>query len=321
MKTEATEDKTRLRRHATVALAFLLLVSSIVQISNSAATENNPITNETLTLTIYLDGFVLAAHEFEINQTYPTVNVSLLGDNHENLLFLDEENVPLDYSINQSEATVSSLGASVIRTSYLTQNLTTKTGKFWDLQAIVSTSTTVILPEAATIISLNNVPERIESTNGQVTLVMPPGTIEITYIIEHSQPEQTTLTSDTERPWLLIFLISLFSISAFVFAFIVLRRKKTPKMQELADPKEKSEVDLEKLFAREKNLRQDEVQVIRFLAEKNGLALEAELYEKLQLPRTTTWRLLKRLERMEIVDIEKSRRQNTISIRKKYLKK
>jgi uncharacterized membrane protein len=68
-------------------------------------------------------------------------------------------------------------------------------------------------------------------------------------------------------------------------------------------------------------LRPEEVQVIRFLAEKNGTAFEAELYEKLNLPRTTAWRLLKRLEKMEIVDIRKSRRQNIVAIRKKYMKK
>jgi uncharacterized membrane protein len=80
-------------------------------------------------------------------------------------------------------------------------------------------------------------------------------------------------------------------------------------------------VDVDKLFEREKHLRPEEVQVIHFLAEKHGTAFEAELYEKLNLPRTTTWRLLKRLEKMEIVDIRKSRRQNIVSVRKKYMKK
>jgi uncharacterized membrane protein len=285
------------------------------------ASENDPTTRETLTLTAYLDGFVLATHEFEINQSYPTINFTLLGNNFENLLFLDEENIPLDYTVSNGEATVSSLGASVIRASYLTQDLTTKTGKFWELSAMVSTNTTVILPEDSTIMSLNNVPERIESTNGQVTLVMPPGMIEISYITEHNQTEETTSTADTEPRWLLIGAVSLFAIPAFALVFIILKRKKTPKVQELTDLKEKPEVDIEKILTREKDLRQEEVQVVRFLAEKNGSALEAELYEKLQLPRTTTWRLLKRLARMEIVDIEKSRRQNTVSIRKKYMKK
>jgi uncharacterized membrane protein len=84
---------------------------------------------------------------------------------------------------------------------------------------------------------------------------------------------------------------------------------------------ETGRVDVEKLFEREKDLRQEEIQVIRFLAEKNGSAFEADVYEMLALPRTTTWRLLKRLEKMEIVEIRKTRRQNIVSVRKKYLKK
>ncbi len=80
-------------------------------------------------------------------------------------------------------------------------------------------------------------------------------------------------------------------------------------------------LDSEKLFYQHKYLRDEEIHVIRFLGENNATAYEAQIYEKLNLPRTTTWRLLKRLQKMEIINIEKSRRQNIISIRKKYLKK
>ena len=79
--------------------------------------------------------------------------------------------------------------------------------------------------------------------------------------------------------------------------------------------------DTEKLFNQHKYLRDEEIKVIQFLGENNTTAYEAQIYEKLNLPRTTTWRLLKRLQKMEIINIEKSRRQNIISIRKKYLKK
>ena len=104
--------------------------------------------------------------------------------------------------------------------------------------------------------------------------------------------------------------------NSFVFWFVRRKKPQPPQPKEAVD-----EVDVDKLFEREKYLRPEEVQVIQFLAEKHGTAFEAELYEKLNLPRTTTWRLLKRLEKMEIVDIRKSRRQNIVSIRKKYMKK
>jgi uncharacterized membrane protein len=230
------------------------------------------------------------------------------------LLVVDERNLPLDFSTANGEVVVYSLGSGTIRISYLTQDLTAKTGQYWTLRADVPVNATVNLPEAVTIISLNNVPNSIESSDSQMTLVMPSGTIEITYIAEHSFAEQT---QNSEITWQLIAIVSVLSISTVASAALFLKRKKNAKSEEPQD----GVVDIDKLLKREKDLRQEEVQVIRFLAEKNGKAFEAELYEKLDLPRTTTWRLLKRLEKMEIVDIRKSRRQNIVSIRKRYLRK
>lgn len=293
-------------------LGTLLLLLAAPQFSHTLALANGSVASEALALTVYLDGFVLVNHEVELNQTYPSVNVTLLGEAHEDMLLVDEKSLPLDYSVARGKAIIYSLNATQIKISYFTPDLTSKTGKYWTLSADVSTNTTVVLPEDASIISLNNVPELIESSNGQVTLVMPSGTIEITYIFEHSLYQQT----QSYEAWQLIAIVSFSVIASIAFALWFLRLKKPPQPKKLTD-----EVDVDKLLEREKYLRPEEVQVIRFLAEKHGTAFEAELYEKLNLPRTTTWRLLKRLEKMEIVDIQKSRRQNIVSIRKKYMKK
>jgi len=300
-------------KRAGAILGTLLLLLVAPQFSPTLAFANGPVTSESLTLTVYLDGFVLVNHELELNQTYPSVNVTLLGEALEDMLVVDEKSLPLDYSVAAGKAIIYSLNATQIKISYFTPDLTSKTGKYWTLSTEVSTSTKVILPEDASIISLNNVPELIESSNGQVSLVMPSGTIEITYIAEHSLYQQT----QSYETWQLIAIVSFPVIASIAFALWFLRRKKPPSQpKELTD-----EVDIDKLLEREKYLRPEEVQVIRFLAEKHGTAFEAELYEKLDLPRTTTWRLLKRLEKMEIVDIQKSRRQNIVAIRKKYMKK
>jgi uncharacterized membrane protein len=299
-------------KRAGAILGTLLLLLAAPQFSPTLVLANGPATSESLALTVYLDGFVLVNHELELNQTYPSVNVSLLGEAYEELLVVDEKSLPLDYSVATGKAIIYSLNATRIKISYFTPDLTSKTGKYWTLSTKVSTSTRVILPEDASIISLNNVPELIESSNDQVSLVMLSGTIEITYISEHSLYQQTP----SYETWQLIAIVSFPVIASIAFALWFLRRKKPPRPKELMD-----EVDIDKLLEREKYLRPEEVQVIHFLAEKYGTAFEAELYEKLTLPRTTTWRLLKRLEKMEIVDIRKSRRQNIVSIRKKYMKK
>ena len=294
------------------AILGALLFLFISKLTPSALA-NNPITSETLALKVYLDGYVLVNHELEINRTYPSINITLLGETLDQIIILDEKNLPLTYTIAESEASIHSLGASQIQISYFTPDLTSKKGKYWTLNTEASINSTIKLPEDVSIISLNNVPELIESADGQVALVMPPGTIEIVYVSEHVLYNQ----SQGLEVWQLIIIASLPVIASIAFAIWFLRRRKT-----LNKPRVRIEkVDVIKLLKREKHLRQEEVQVIHFLAEKNGTAFEAELYEKLNLPRTTTWRLLKRLEKMEIVDIKKSRRQNIISIRRKYMKK
>lgn len=310
-------------RRVRVTLLTLLILIVLPQMSTlTAAAAGDGVISETLTLTVYLDGFVLIQNELEVNQSYPAVDVTLLSQTCDIMLFLDEQNLPLDYAVTNRQAIVYSLGASKVRISYITQELTSKLGQYWTLRAEVALNSTVILPESATVISLSEVPEQIETSgNGQITLVMPPGEIEITYAVEYvPPPEQTSeQTTDAQIPWQLIGIIAIpmLLIPALAAALLVLKRKK-PEAQETATTE--TVVDKKKLLAREKDLRPDEVKVVHFLAEKNGEAFEAELYDKLELPRTTTWRLLKRLEKMEIVEIRKSRRQNIISIKKKYLK-
>ena len=72
---------------------------------------------------------------------------------------------------------------------------------------------------------------------------------------------------------------------------------------------------MEKIFKRN-GLRNEEKEAVKILVENNGEVMEAELYAKLNLPRTTTWRLVRRLEGMGVVEVEKKRRDNLIRLRK-----
>ena len=63
------------------------------------------------------------------------------------------------------------------------------------------------------------------------------------------------------------------------------------------------------------HLRPEDQQVLTFLAEKEGAAFESEIRTKFQLPKTTIWRLVKRLEREELVEIRKAGGQNLIKLK------
>ena len=298
------------RRAGIVSICLFFLIGS--QFCCSLVLANSPIVSESIKLLTYLDGYVLVEHEAILNQTYPSINVTLLGGDYSEILVLDGQNLPLEYIIVDNEAIIYNIGSTHIKISYFTSDLTFKTGKYWTLRTELFTNTTILLPEGSSIISLNKVPELIESSDDQITLVMSSGIVEITYISRISLYEE----AQSFPIGLFITAFSILILVSAAFFFWYSRRKKVLPQVEVVP-----EVDLTRLLKKERHLRSEEKKVVEFLAEKHGTAFEAELYERMNLPRTTMWRLIKRLEKMEIIDIKKSRRQNLVSIRRKYLKK
>jgi len=74
--------------------------------------------------------------------------------------------------------------------------------------------------------------------------------------------------------------------------------------------------DKETIFRIKPELRQEDKDIVTFISENGGQAYESELRKKFLLPRTTTWRAVKRLEREEIIEIKKIDQQNLIKLRK-----
>lgn len=74
--------------------------------------------------------------------------------------------------------------------------------------------------------------------------------------------------------------------------------------------------DRETIFKLKPDLRQEDKDIVTFISENGGQVFESELRKKFLLPRTTTWRAVKRLEREGIVEIDKIDQQNRIRLRK-----
>jgi uncharacterized membrane protein len=108
-----------------------------------------------------------------------------------------------------------------------------------------------------------------------------------------------------------------FTLIAVIIGVIVFRLRKKRVVHESL--KQKRMIDFQKIL-KNHDLRDEEKEAIQFLARKNGQSLEAELFKNLDLPRTTMWRMVRRLEEMRIIRIEKFRRQNLIIIQKRYEK-
>jgi uncharacterized membrane protein len=63
------------------------------------------------------------------------------------------------------------------------------------------------------------------------------------------------------------------------------------------------------------HLRVEDKMLLEFLAEKQGAAFESDIRNKLLLPKTSVWRLVRRLEREELIEVLKVDSQNLIKLK------
>ena len=106
---------------------------------------------------------------------------------------------------------------------------------------------------------------------------------------------------------------------AVATAIILIKRTKNSKPVKTIEFSKNDNVivpDKETIFRIKPELRQDDKDIVTFISENGGQVYESELRKKFLLPRTTTWRAVKRLEREGIIEIEKIDQQNLIKIRK-----
>jgi len=93
------------------------------------------------------------------------------------------------------------------------------------------------------------------------------------------------------------------AVAAVFFAAFLIVRRRGP--------------NVEKIFKAHPHLREEDRDVIRFLAEKGGKAFEAEIRERFpDIPRTSLWRLVRRLEKLEIVKVKRVGLENQVELKK-----
>jgi hypothetical protein len=164
-------------------ILMLLILTSFPLLPSGIADSEETYTPTTLIFKVYSGGAVLVEYGVIVDQTYPSVNITLYGDVIENLLVVDGLGLPLDHSFINGSISVYSLGAEEVLITYLTQDLTEKMGRYWTLSLNASTDSLITLPLEGHIVSLNKVPEVIESFGSQIQIVMSEGLIEVTYVI------------------------------------------------------------------------------------------------------------------------------------------
>ena len=123
-----------------------------------------------------------------------------------------------------------------------------------------------------------------------------------TYIVEIAGLRGKFVVRETlVFPTHLIFLLVLFA-AALTFSIILIKWRRKPSIN--------------RIFKRHPYLRQEEKEVLLFIAENGGRAFESEIRRRFpKIPRTSLWRLVRRLEREGIVRVRKVGYGNLVELK------
>ncbi|MGB8027139.1 MAG: hypothetical protein WCE95_05985, partial [Nitrososphaeraceae archaeon] len=69
------------------------------------------------------------------------------------------------------------------------------------------------------------------------------------------------------------------------------------------------------IIKQKRNFKPEEKEILFYLSDNEGAAFEGEIRNRFILPKTSLWRLIKRLEREDMIEVTKIGGQNLIKLK------
>ena len=295
-----------------------IVVIGLVLIALSTPIQQSFASSRTLDFTIYQDGSTHVFYELDVDPLKLEVPVELFGEMIENITIVDEDGLLLSSEIDHNLALIETFGASQISIDYDTQDLVSKTGKIWTFSIDAVEQYSVVTPKNSVIIEMSNFPISMQVENDQSHLVFPSGKTSISYYISTLASAQPVQQEDNGIDNQLILYIGGIAAAAIIAALVIAKRKSRTAESTviIKDEESKPQIpDPESIFKAKQDLREDDKEIVNFIAANGGQAYESELRKKFLQPRTTMWRAVKRLERQGIIEIEKKDLQNIVKLK------
>ena len=292
-------------------IASMIIVAALIPIQSSFSSPRD------LDLIIYPDGSTHISTEIDIDPFLTDYELNLFGSTIDNLVVVGDNEFLLDTDIIDNYVLIQTFGSSVISIEYDIHDLVSKQSKLWTFSLDSPSNFTLLLPQNSAIVGMTNLPINMEIINDQNKLTLPSGKTEIDYLFSNTISNPIP-DPKTETNYFSYAIIGGVLIIILIGAVIIIRTKqKNPKSVNHNPITEKNNIlDIETIFKLKPDLREDDRELVKFIFNNGGKALESELRKKFLQPRTTMWRAVKRLEREGVIEIEKKDLQNLVKLRK-----
>ena len=290
-----------------------------------------------LDLIIYPDGTTHVSTTIDMDPLSANYKLELFGSTVDNFVAVGEDHYLLESDVAGSSALIETFGSSVISVEYDIHDLVSKQGRIWTFSLETPSDFTLLLPHNSVIVTMTNIPIDSKITNEQNLLTLSGGSTEIDYIFASSSITTTTATplpvsnlESTTVNLVLLVILGSGAAGAGVAAtyFVKKKRQSTTTLStisavtpETSSIPNNSRLDVniseaDTIFKLRPDIREDDKEIVKFISDSGGKVLESDLRKKFLQPRTTMWRAVKRLERHEIIEIEKKDMQNLVKLRK-----
>jgi uncharacterized membrane protein len=160
-----------------ITLFIILFLGTVIVNANENITPNS------LTLQVYSDGSTELRYVINPEPTKPRVNVSLFGDNYQDILVMDQDGLILNWKTFPNIIQIDSIGSTEITIAYDTTSLTNKTGTKWSVSITSPINVIYNLPTDAVLIGLSPTPLSITIIENQASITLPNGTSKISYLL------------------------------------------------------------------------------------------------------------------------------------------
>ena len=293
-----------------------ILLAGLIVMAIAMPFQNSYSSTKTMDLTIYSDGSTHVYSEIEVDALSANFTLNLFGNNVDNFVAIGENEILLSSEIANEVATIGTFGSSKILVNYDIHDLVSKEGRIWTFSFDAPTEYTLLMPENSVIVGMSALPLNMEIVDERTRLYLPNGASEINYVFGTPTPIPPSPANPSENEFdsSLILIGGAVAVAGVIGAVFLKRAQKKP---EISTPTIRAGKPLnpESIFNLRPSLREDDKELINFIYNNGGQALESELRKKFLQPRTTMWRAVKRLERQGIIDIEKKDLQNLVKIK------
>jgi hypothetical protein len=303
---------------APLILAGLIIVAIMMPIQTAFSS------TKTLDLIIYSDGSTHVSTKINVDPLVPDFDIKLFGSSIDNFVAVDDTGFLLTADIAVDTAIIGTFGSSSITVDYDVYDLISKDGRVWIFSFDSPTDYTLLMPKNSVIVGMSALPKNMEIVNDQTKLELTSGPSEISYIFGASNQiiSKPSISNEGLLDYVIIAIIAVLVATAISTVFVLKskRSKSLPLIRETElDSKEQTKIksiDPDTIFSLRPEMRDDDKEIIKFISNNGGQALESELRKKFLQPRTTMWRAVKRLERLGVVEIAKKDLQNMVILKK-----